>query len=257
MSQVILKGQKSSRARVGGGSTSINAERLLTWLPPALTLAVVVAVAALYVLSAGFQSETSHALRVLASGDGEAVREYLLSYGAWAPLISILLMLLQAVATPVPGVLVVLANGLAFGVFWGGLLSLFGQTLAATACFWFARGLGRKPVEALAGRLGLGWYDGWFSRWGTRGILVSRLIPGISFDAVSYASGLTSIGFWRFLAATVAGIAPQSFLYAYLIQHAPQYAWVLLVISVLMATGITAVTLLRARRRATHSEEAA
>jgi uncharacterized membrane protein YdjX (TVP38/TMEM64 family) len=44
---------------------------------------------------------------------------------------------------------------------------------------------------------------------------VSRLLPFISFDVVSYAAGLTALTFWRFALATLAGILPASFLLAH------------------------------------------
>lgn len=47
-------------------------------------------------------------------------------------------------------------------------------------------------------------------------VFFSRLLPFISFDAVSYAAGLTPLAFWRFAAATLAGVVPISFLLAYL-----------------------------------------
>lgn len=46
-------------------------------------------------------------------------------------------------------------------------------------------------------------------------VLVSRLIPFISFDLVSYAAGLTVLSFWRFATATAIGIGPASFLLAH------------------------------------------
>jgi len=42
-------------------------------------------------------------------------------------------------------------------------------------------------------------------------VFVSRLLPFISFDVVSYAAGLTPLRFWRFAVATLAGIVPASF----------------------------------------------
>lgn len=50
--------------------------------------------------------------RVLASGDIEVVREYILSYGAWTPLISATLMALQAILALLPSFIVDFANGL-------------------------------------------------------------------------------------------------------------------------------------------------
>ena len=46
-------------------------------------------------------------------------------------------------------------------------------------------------------------------------VFVSRLLPFLSFDIVSYAAGLTVLKFWRFAVATLAGIAPTSFLLAH------------------------------------------
>jgi uncharacterized membrane protein YdjX (TVP38/TMEM64 family) len=37
-------------------------------------------------------------------------------------------------------------------------------------------------------------------------VFVSRLLPFISFDIVSYAAGLTRLAMWRFAVATLAGI---------------------------------------------------
>lgn len=46
-------------------------------------------------------------------------------------------------------------------------------------------------------------------------IFISRLLPFISFDMISYAAGITSLSFWRFAIATLAGIIPASFLLAH------------------------------------------
>lgn len=210
-----------------------------------IVLGVSAAVVAAYLFNADVHAETAHALAVLSSGDGHAVGEYLLSFGVWAPIASLFLMVLQAVAAPVPAIFVAFANGLAFGVVGGGLLTIAGQTLAAALCFGISRALGRGPVEALAGRFGLAATDSWFNRWGARGVLLLRLVPGISFDVISYGAGLTSVRFGPFLVATAIGVAPQAFLYAYLIREAPQSAWVFYVVSWLVIGVIGSAAFLR------------
>jgi uncharacterized membrane protein YdjX (TVP38/TMEM64 family) len=97
--------------------------------------AIAVSVSILYITVSGFRSETSQAISVLSAGNSVALREYLLSFGSWAPLVSLLLMVLQALIAPIPAFLTVFANGLVFGVFWGWMLSLAGQALAAVICF--------------------------------------------------------------------------------------------------------------------------
>jgi uncharacterized membrane protein YdjX (TVP38/TMEM64 family) len=109
------------------------------------------------------------------------------------------------------------------------MLSFVSAALAATISFWLARALGRPPVEALVGKAGLEQADHWFARWGTYTVLIARLVPIVSFDIISYAAGLTPMRFRNFLGATLLGMAPATFLYAYLGEQAPQYVWVLLV----------------------------
>ncbi len=225
----------------------------------ATVLGLVVAGVLAYSLHDGVRAELGRATAVLASGDGAAIGDYLLSYGVWAPVASLFLMVVQAVAAPIPAVLVAFANGVTFGVFWGGLLTIAGQTLAAMVCFAIARALGRGPVEALAGKLGLTAADRWFAQWGARGVVLARLVPGISFDVVSYGAGLTGVGFGPFVAATAVGVAPQAFLYAYLIREAPQTAWVFYAVTwvVVAVIGLTAIVRLRrqADDRVPHATE--
>jgi len=201
-----------------------------------------------YLLSAGFRSEVHQALGLLGRGDIAGLRDYILSFGLWAPVASCFLMVLQALVAPVPSFLITFANGLAFGVFWGWMLSLFGHVLAAAVCFGISRSLGRMPVEVLVGKTGLQSADRWFAKWGIYAIFVGRLIPGVAFDVISYAAGLTRMRFGNFLAATALGIFPQTFLYSYLGRQAPQYVGLFLVTSGLVVAGVAAVAVVRYRR---------
>ena len=217
-----------------------------------LRLALLLAVAALfgfvYLVSSGFRSEVNQALGLLGRGNIAGLRDYILSFGLWAPVASCFLMVLQALVAPVPSFLITFANGLAFGVFWGWMLSLFGHVLAAAVCFGISRSLGRVPVEVLVGKTGLESADRWFARWGLYAVFVGRLVPGIAFDVISYAAGLTRMRFRSFLIATALGIFPQTFLYSYLGRQAPEYVGLFLVTSGLVVTAVVAVAVVRYRR---------
>jgi uncharacterized membrane protein YdjX (TVP38/TMEM64 family) len=202
----------------------------------------------LYAFSSGFRSEVHQALGLLGRGDIAGLRDYILSFGLWAPVASCFLMVLQALVAPVPSFLITFANGLAFGVFWGWMLSLFGHILAAAVCFGISRSLGRVPVEVLVGKTGLQSADRWFARWGIYAVFVGRLIPGVAFDVISYAAGLTRMRFRNFLAATALGIFPQTFLYSYLGRQAPQYVGLFLVTSALVVAAVVTVAILRYRK---------
>ncbi len=223
--------------------------RTVAWFRFALGLVALSAFGLAYLLSEGFRSEVDRAVAALGRGDVDELRDYILSFGVWAPIVSALLMILQALAAPLPAFVLAFANGLAFGTFWGGMLSLVSASLAAAVSFWIARLLGRGPVEALVGRSHLGAADRWFLRWGAYAVLVARLVPIISFDIISYASGLTRMSFWRFMIATAVGMTPATFLYSYLGGQAPQYVQVLLVAFGAVIAGAVVAAVLRRRRQ--------
>ncbi len=224
--------------------------RAARWLRPALTILLLVAFGLLYLLVGTVREETNQAVRVLASGDARALRDYILSYGAWAPVVSAGLMVLQALLAFLPSFILAFANGLAFGVFWGGMLSLTSAALAAAISFGIAHALGRTPIEAMIGKRSLGSADKWFVRYGAYAVFIARLIPVVSFDAISYAAGLTRMSFFKFLLATVAGMTPATFVYSYLGERAPQYMDILLVaFGLVIAGGVVAALVRRARDR--------
>jgi uncharacterized membrane protein YdjX (TVP38/TMEM64 family) len=222
--------------------------RTIRWLQLLLLASAAVLFSLLYLLSGGFRSETNRALGILGRGDIAGLRDYIVSFGLWAPVASCFLMVLQALVAPVPSFLITFANGLAFGVFWGWMLSLFGHVLAASVCFGISRALGRVPVEVLVGKTGLESADRWFARWGVYAVFAGRLLPGVAFDAISYAAGLTNMRFRNFIAATALGIFPQTFLYSYLGRQAPEYVTLFLVTSVIFLLVVIVVAAVRFRR---------
>lgn len=222
--------------------------RAVRWLRLLLLAGAAGLFGLLYLLSEGFRSETNRALGILGRGDIAGLRDYIVSFGLWAPVASCFLMVLQALVAPVPSFLITFANGLAFGVFWGWMLSLLGHVLAACVCFGISRSLGRVPVEVLVGKAGLESADRWFARWGVYAVFAGRLLPGVAFDAISYAAGLTNMRFRSFIAATALGIFPQTFLYSYLGRQAPEYVGLFLVTTGVFLVGAIVVVAARYRR---------
>jgi uncharacterized membrane protein YdjX (TVP38/TMEM64 family) len=214
----------------------------------AVILALVASGVIAYFLAPGFRAEMQLLGSIAARNDVDALKAYILSFGVWAPVISVGLMILQSIIAPIPAFLVVFANGMAFGTVPGWLLSLFGQCLAAATCFALSRVLGRSAVQALVGKFGLESADAWFARWGVLGLFITRLVPGIGFDAISYAAGLTRMTFTTFMLVTVAGSGPQLLLYSFLGENATEYVWWLLGLTVVVAVSVGAFTLIKAWR---------
>jgi uncharacterized membrane protein YdjX (TVP38/TMEM64 family) len=119
--------------------------------------------------------------------------------------------MIAVVINPLPSAPIALAAGFAYGHTWGTVYVVIGSVSGAFIAFFIARLLGYDILYRWFGeRLKVGLLG---SQWGLAGMIaVFRLLPFISFDIVSYAAGLTSITWWRFLLATTVGIIPASFI---------------------------------------------
>ncbi|MCC0633200.1 TVP38/TMEM64 family protein [Clostridioides sp. ZZV14-6104] len=145
----------------------------------------------------------------------DAIKEYILSFGVWAPIISFALMILQSIAAPLPAFLITFANAALFGWVNGAILSWVSAMAGAAICFVIGRFLGRDVVAKLTSKFALESIDGFFDKYGKHTILIARLLPFISFDLVSYAAGLTSMSFISFFIATGVGQLPATIVYSY------------------------------------------
>jgi uncharacterized membrane protein YdjX (TVP38/TMEM64 family) len=146
--------------------------------------------------------------------DPAALRRTVLSAG-WAGGAAVVgLMAIAIVMSPLPSAPIALAAGMVYGHTFGTVLVLAGAELGALIAFAIARRAGRAAVERWLGRAGVGRLEG--SQGTLMAIVfITRLMPFISFDAVSYAAGVTPLSLWRFALATLAGILPASFLLAH------------------------------------------
>lgn len=194
-----------------------------------------------------FHSGVQHVLGIFSRADIEQLRQYLLSFGIWAPIVSALLMIMQAILFPLPAFIVTITNGLLFGAFWGALLSWSSAMVAAALCWAIGQTLGRPAVERLVSKKALNFADRFFKRYGNSSVLIARLIPVISFDVVSYAAGLTTISFLGFMVATGIGQLPATIVYSILGQNLTRAAnYGLFVFGSLVALLVLGFTLKKA-----------
>lgn len=183
--------------------------------PWVATLIVLIVAFLVYFFVPAANSKINQMIFYLSSMNLDMIKEYILSFGIWAPIISFLLMVLQSVIAPIPAFLITLSNAAIFGWVKGAILSWSSAMAGAALCFYIARGLGRDAVEKLTSKFALKDIDGFFEKYGKHTILIARLLPFISFDLVSYAAGLTSMNFWSFFIATGIGQLPATIVYSY------------------------------------------
>lgn len=173
-------------------------------------------VLALYYFIPVIKINVNQAFFILSNVDVDLARGYILGFGIWAPIVSFFLMVFQSIAAPLPAFIITFANAGLFGWVKGAILSWSSAMAGAALCFYIARFLGREVVEKLTSRTALEKVDDFFKHYGKFAILIARLLPFISFDIVSYAAGLTSMGFWPFFVATGIGQLPATIIYSYI-----------------------------------------
>jgi uncharacterized membrane protein YdjX (TVP38/TMEM64 family) len=135
--------------------------------------------------------------------------------GAWGPILwgaayipaSILL---------IPGSLLTVGAGFAFGLGRGTVAVSVGSTLGATAAFLVGRTLGRHWIEEkVAGDPKFRAIDQAVGQHGFQIVLLLRLSPVFPFNLLNYALSLTNISLRNYVLASWIGMLPATVVYVY------------------------------------------
>lgn len=135
-------------------------------------------------------------------------------WGAWGPIAYILLFAFGP-SLLVPGAVMTIAGGLAFGAFWGALWSVIGSDLGALVAFGAGRFLGRSFVRRVVGER----FQSLMVRLARNGfyiILYLRIVPVIPYNALNLLAGASPIEFRDYFWASAIGILPGTILFAVL-----------------------------------------
>jgi uncharacterized membrane protein YdjX (TVP38/TMEM64 family) len=180
-----------------------------------LKIGILLFIIMIYVFVLPVRMKVNEVVSLLSHLDVDEVKEYILSFGIWAPIISFLLMMFQSVAAPLPAFIITFANAALFGWVKGAILSWSSSMVGAGLCYFIAKLYGREVVAKFTSKVALDNIDNFFEKYGKYAILIARLLPFMSFDIISYAAGLTSMTLWTFLVATGVGQLPATLIYSY------------------------------------------
>jgi uncharacterized membrane protein YdjX (TVP38/TMEM64 family) len=142
------------------------------------------------------------------------VKAEVLAWGVWGPVVY---MLLYAVGPSflVPGAVMTIAGGLAFGALRGSVYSLLGAEAGALVAFAAGRFLGRSFVQRVVG----GRFEKLLAQIGRHGfqiIFYLRLVPLIPYNALNLLAGASPITFRDYFWASAIGMVPGTILFAFL-----------------------------------------
>ena len=146
--------------------------------------------------------------------DADGLRNWIVSFGLWAPIMYIAIYTVRPLIF-FPASVLSIAGGLAFGAWMGTLYTIIGATLGAMLSFYVAKTLGkslvRKQWTGNAQKI-----QSQMEHNGFLYVLLFRLIPVINFDLISYVAAFAKVRFASFTLATLIGIIPGTFAYNFL-----------------------------------------
>jgi uncharacterized membrane protein YdjX (TVP38/TMEM64 family) len=174
--------------------------------------------------------------------------EIVRSSGFWGVGISIGFMVIHSFV-PFPAEMVAIANGMAYGMFWGIVVTWVGAMLGAFLSFGLARKFGRGLIYRILSERRSRQLDDWVAKHGGGALFVSRLTPVIAFNLINYAAGLTGVSWWTFTWTTGLGILPMTVFMVAMGDQGTRLLWFLWIPIIGVAVLVWIVLHLLSRRR--------
>ncbi|CAM3527706.1 TVP38/TMEM64 family protein [Zobellia roscoffensis] len=176
--------------------------------PIYLSLITIVLLVIGYFTIPEMESFFNEAWQVLTSGNRKEVENWVSQFGAWGPVILILAMIAQMFMIVVPSIMLMVASILAYGPIWGSILILGAVFSASSVGYLIGKILGQDRVERIIGRKTENKVANFLEDYGFWAVIITRLNPFLSNDAISFVGGILRMGYWKFIGATLIGITP-------------------------------------------------
>ena len=128
--------------------------------------------------------------------------------GPFAPLLYIVIQIVQVVVAPIPGQIVGGVGGFLFG-YWGILWTTIGSLIGFWLVFLIARKFGRPLIEKIFKKPAVDKFDFIINAKGAALIIFAVfLLPGFPDDLICYVAGLTKLSIRKLLLISILGRFP-------------------------------------------------
>ena len=184
--------------------------------PLFISLGILVALVGLYFFVPDVNHFFKEAFNILTSGNNQRISNWVDELGYWGPLFIVLSMVVQMFLIVIPSPLLMLVSVLAYGPWWGTLISVSAIFTASTVGYVVGKYLGEVTIVKIVGNKKEKQIEFYVDKYGFWAVIITRLAPFLSNDAISFVGGILRMGYWKFIGATLAGILPLAALIGYL-----------------------------------------
>lgn len=154
--------------------------------------------------------------QVLTSGDENRTHQWVSQFGWFGPVVIVFTMVIQMFLIVIPTPILMVVSIVAYGPVWGSVILFAAIFLASSTGYFIGRYFGPVIVEKLIGHKSEKKISTFIDNYGFWTVIVIRLSPFLSNDAISFVGGVLKMGYWKFMGATMIGISPLILFIAYL-----------------------------------------
>lgn len=180
-----------------------------------LSVSILVGLVLSYFIFPSFQQWINEAYRVLTSENEQRISNWVDQIGFWGPLFIVMAMILQMFLFIIPSPILMVVAVLAYGPYWGAVISVFAIFCAATVGFFLGGYLSQITLKKWLGEKKKNQIGFYVERYGFWAVAIFRISPLLSNDGISVVSGMLKMSYWKFISATLTGITPLALLIAY------------------------------------------
>lgn len=184
--------------------------------PLIISLIILATLVILYFFVPAINNFFKDAYEILTSGNKQRISEWVGKLGFWGPFFIILTMVVQMFLIVIPSPLLMLVSVLAYGPWWGTLISVSAIFTASSVGYFVGRYLGEVTIARVIGNKKEKQIKFYVEQYGYWAVIITRMAPFLSNDAISFVGGILRMGYWKFIGATLAGILPLAALIGYL-----------------------------------------
>lgn len=124
-------------------------------------------------------------------------------YGILSPIVYILIVCLAILIPPIPDSPFILAGGISLAFPVAVISASIAFAISATVNFYIGRYFSEKLLRLITTENDRAQINSFSKYINTRSVFIFRLLPGISFGLISYASGFSKLVYKKYLVATM------------------------------------------------------
>lgn len=176
--------------------------------PLFISLLIIATLLLSYFFIPSVQDFLNNSWNVLTSNDHDRIKAWVGNFGWIGPIVIIFSMVIQMFLLVIPSIILMVVSILAYGPIWGSLIIFASIFTASSVGYLIGRYLGPVIVEKLIGQKSEKKISDFLENYGFWAIFITRINPILSNDAISFVAGILKMNYWRFISATLTGIAP-------------------------------------------------